>query len=254
MAYRRSLALLGTAVLTLALVAGGVALADMASNDDTPATVTDGATPERTIEVSGSGEVSVQPDLGVIHVGVEAIDDDAEVAQSQVAENVSAVRAALTDLGIAEDQIRTTGYNLYRYVDREHRDGPERTQYRVVHSLTVEVSETDRVGEVLDAAVASGATHVSGVQFRLAESTREELRLDALDAAMGDARSQADRIADSGDLTITGIGSVSTNDVSYPRFPVEYARDDLADAGTEIDVAPVSVTATVRVTYVATSN
>jgi len=47
------------------------------------------------------------------------------------------------------------------------------------------VTNTSRVGELVDVAVANGATGVRNVEFTLSEESQSELRNQALEEAMG---------------------------------------------------------------------
>ena len=70
---------------------------------------------------------------------------------------------------------------------------------------------------------------------------------------MSDARSQADTLASNGDLTITGVQSVSTGHVNVRPYRAELTADAAGGAGTDIDSGPVTVTASVSVSYNATA-
>lgn len=245
--------LLGGVALAAAVVVGGIAgvvlVADGAAAQQRP------ADSGQTIHVSASGQAAEQPDEAVIRVSVEATAQGASTARTQVAENVSAVRAALTEVGIPEDQVRTVGFNIYQDIERPRPEGEEEPEitYRAQHSLEIRVTDVDRVGAVIDAAVDHGATSVTDVEYTLAEETRSELRQQALEEAMANARSQADTLASSAGLSISGVHSASTADVSVPRHVVYAEAAGGAGGGTELDAGPVTVSATVSVTYNATS-
>lgn len=247
---RRLFALIGALALTATLVGAGVAVAGLGS--EAPASVQPSSA-DRTIEVSASGQASTQPDLGMLRVGVEATADDPTTARSQVADNISAVRSALSEIGIESDQIRTVDYNLWE--DREPRRPEEKTTettYRARHVLLIEVEDIERLGSIIDTTVEAGVTNIHDVRYTLSEETRRELRREALSDAMGNARAQADTLAEESDLQVTGVNRVSTRDVSFPRPQYEMAAAN-ADGGTDIESGPVSVTATVAVTYNATA-
>lgn len=246
---RRLFALIGALALTTTLVGAGVAVAGLGSPDDPEATSSPSSA-SRTIQVSASGEATTQPDLGMLRVGVEATADDPTTARSRVADNISQVRAALEEMGIDTEQVRTVDYNLWE--DREPRHVEKRseeTRYRVRHVLLIEVKDIDRLGSVIDATVDAGVTNIHDVRYTLSEETRRELRQDALADAMTNARGQADTLADQADLQVTGVWSVSTQDVSYPGPRYETAAAHGDGGGTSIETGPVTVTASVNVQY-----
>lgn len=243
---RRLFALIGALALTMTLVGAGVAVAGLGS--EAPATTAPSGA-SHTIEVSASGQASAQPDLGVLRVGVEATSDDPTVARTRVAENVSAVRSALEEMGIGTDQIRTVDYNLWEDREQRRADGEKpQTTYRARHVLLIEVSDIDRLGAVIDASVDAGVTNIHDVRYTLSEETRRELRKEALSDAMQNARGQADTLADESDLQVTGVDTVSTSDVSFPRPRYEMAAAD-GGGGTAIETGSVTVSANVAVVY-----
>lgn len=213
----------------------------------------DGDTGGKSITVTAGGEAETEPDKAIVRVAVEATADDPTDARQQVADNATAMREALLELGVDEDAIRTTDFDIYE--DRVRPPDPERepeTTYRARHSFAVEVEDIGLVGEVIDTAVDNGATRVHGVEFTLAEETRRELREDAIAEAMSDARAQADAIAAGSDLTVTGVHAAQTGSFDGPRPVRELAAADGGDGGTSIESGSVSVSATVTVTYNAT--
>ena len=249
-----------TAVLVALLVtiaALGSAGAAMAfTNDDQAPSSLQGTqdSDSRTISVSANGQAETQPDKAVLRLAVEADAPDATTARTQVAENVTAVTEALAELGISEDQIRTTDYRINRDDHPRPRDDEKPTDpvFRARHVLSIDVENVDQVGKVIDVAIDAGATDIYDVQFTLAEDTRQELKSQALTAAMENARSQAETLATSENLTITGANDIRTVDHDRPIYRAETAMAADAAGGTDISSGPVSVTAQVTVTYNAT--
>lgn len=224
---------------------GGTAAPQVNATNDTTATGT-------TISVSATGDAQAEPDVAVLHLESAATASEPRNASDRLAANVSRLRAALLEANVSEDRIRTTAYDLY---DESDRGGPERdvneSRYVARQTIAVDVSNTSRVGTLVDVAVANGATGVNGVEFTLSEESQSELRNQALEEAMGSARTQAEALAATESIEITGVESIST-DSDGPR---PFAQDELAaatEADTQIDSGPVTVRATVHVTYNAT--
>jgi hypothetical protein len=202
------------------------------------------------LQVSATGTVEADPDQAIVRVAVVETAEDAAVARSRLAENASSMREALAEMGIEDEQISTARYDL----DRDYRSEDRRTpRYRAVHAFQITLTDLDRVGEVIDTAVENGASQVDDVRYTLSEERRRDLREDALGEAMADARGQADVIAESADLTVTGVNRVSTTDVGYRPSPQRVMLTaEAGNADTQIDRGTVSVTAQVVVVYNAT--
>jgi len=185
--------------------------------------------------------VTAPPDLAVVDVAVTATAPTADVARGRVADNVSRLRAGLADANVTRDRLRTTSFSLVAV--RENGT----TVYRATHDLELRVP-VDDAGAVVDAAVGNGADRVDGVQFTLADDTRRTLRHRAIERALANARADADVVANATGVTVTGLSAVHTSAVG----PVPYAVTGTAARGaaaTSFEPGPVTVTATVSVTY-----
>ena len=231
-----------------ALVAGGAVLATGVSAQGQSA---DSGASDEFVRVSADGSVEVEPDATEITLAVEARNDDPSTAREAVAENLSSVREALKGIGIEDDSFHSAGYTLREARPYERQEGNVPDHY-ARHTLRVTVNGTDSAGEIIDAAVEGGATTVSDVSFTVSDERRSELKNDALKAAMGNARSQADAVAGAGGISVSGVRSISTastdvSPVSYDRAAVEQAA--AGGASTSVDPGPVEIDATVEVVY-----
>ena len=65
------------------------------------------------IAVSSHGEVKVTPDRATIQIGVQTRGATAAAAGTENATKTQAVLAALRALGLTNDQLSTTSYNVY---------------------------------------------------------------------------------------------------------------------------------------------
>ena len=92
--------------------------------------------PESTITVNSSEKVTVVPDIAEIVYSVQTEAADAAGCQQKNTEDVDKVVALLTELGVKEGSIQTTGYYMN---PRYNWSGDERTLigYEAVTTLTV---------------------------------------------------------------------------------------------------------------------
>lgn len=239
-------------VVFVLLVAGTMTIVAVAPAPQAQAAQAGNASGPTTISVSATGDAQAEPDVAVLNLESRATAEDPRAATEKLAANVSQLRSALLEAGVSEDQIRTTDYNLYEEPDRgEPRQAANETRYVAQQGIAVDVENTSRVGSLLDVAVANGATGVRNVEFTLSEETQSDLRNQALEEAMGSARTQAETLAATEDVQITGVESISAGD-DGPRPFVSQDVAALEESGTQIDSGPVTVRATVKVTYNAT--
>lgn len=244
---RQTIIALGCAALLL--VTGCVA------SGGSPSTGTNASPEGRTIHVSGTGSAAAEPNQAVVDVGVVATADDAATARRRLAENVSRMRAALDRAGVDADQVTTRRYDINRDRRRPRREGAEpRTQYRAVHDFEIRLSNTDRVGTVIDTAVRNGATEIHDIRFTLSADRRRRLERNARGAAMTDTRRKAEGIATAANLTVTGVRTVRTDGGSPRPYRAGAATATetavpTAGAPSDVEAGPVTVVVTVQVVY-----
>jgi len=144
----------------------------------------------RVIVTQGQASVKRAPDQAWVSIAAEARAATPAEAQRMGADAMTAVQVALTKAAVPSDAVRTTGYSLRP--DLEYENGRSRVLgYIVNNQIEVRVDDLAKLGAVLDAAGASGATSMSGLRFDLKDRAtveREALRLAVEDAV---ARAQA---------------------------------------------------------------
>lgn len=243
--YAKPIIGLAIAVLIGALLLGGTVNAATDSAD------------ERIIHVSGTGKVTTSPDQVIITVGVETENPDAATAQQQNAAKMESVVSSLKKLGIPAENIQTSGYSMYgRTTDDDSPFGGKEVKvYVVSNNVVVTLEDVTMAGEVIDTAVANGANQVNSVRFTLSDEKSQELRSDALHAAVTQARGDADAVADALGVMILGVKEVSVGGSYTPVVYAEEAVYKSMDAAgsyavpTPIEAGTIDVTATVSVTY-----
>lgn len=201
------------------------------------------------LTASGEGVVKVKPDTAYLDLAVETQAPAAREAQERNARTMDAVLDRLRRLGIGNDDLQTTGVSLYP----EHRwdekgGGPRLTGYRARNSLRVTVRRLDRVGEILDAAVAAGANQVQGVSFTLEDA--DQARREALARAVRNARGKAETMAGAAGMAIAGVRSVVEGGAPPPPVIMrERAAAAQAAAPTPVIPGDLEIRASVSVTF-----
>jgi hypothetical protein len=104
------------------------------------------------------------------------------------------VLAALKEMGIADNDIQTSGYSVYS--ERYGSDGApaDKIQYRVTNNVNVLIRDLDQVGQVLDASIKAGANSIYGVEFLLDDATAA--RSSARKQAVNNANATAQELAE----------------------------------------------------------
>jgi uncharacterized protein YggE len=188
-----------------------------------------------TVSTTGTATAKVKPDKFSVTLGVETNGTTAQKAASANADLMAKVLAALKDLGTPESQIGTSNYNVYPVYDNGYPTKPcidiyppppdcqpkqVITGYRASNSVTVtlDVSGDVDAGKLIDRSVNAGATNVNGVYFFVSQNMQEEIRDNLIKEAINNAKHRADIAAGALGLTVSGVQSISLNDVYFPYF------------------------------------
>lgn len=234
------------AVIALAIIA-----APMLTGSARSARAADDTNGEHVITVTGTGKVTVKPDVADISLGVQVQRDSAKAARDEAASTMNSIIAALKNLGIADDDIQTSMISVNPVYDYNS-SSPHIVGYAVANVVSVHVTDISKVADVIDDSVAAGATTVNGVSFDVADRTSVENQ--ARDAAVKDARAHADALAGSAGVTITGVASISET-ATYTPWPY-YGYADAAggkaptpETPTPVQPGTQDITITVTVSY-----
>jgi len=231
-----------TSILTVAAVAGVVALAIPANGA--------GTADNRFITVTGVGTVSVVPDAVRFNATVSSLASTNAAALSSASKSAAAVRAALVAKGIAAKDIRSANISVYPEYNWTQDAGTKITGYRASQSFDVLVRTASKAGSIIEAVVTAGGDNVQlggVIPTTLNPSVATE---DARAAAVTNAKSKATSYAK---LLGTSIGKVlSLEEQSSPVYssPFPMAKAGLAaDQAVEIDLGEQDVTVTITVRW-----
>lgn len=216
-----------------------------------PARAVDPATtPEHTISVSGIGRITTVPDVADVRVGVMITRTKVRDAQAAAATAMQAVIAALRKAGIADKDVQTTSLSLQPVYDNSSNGNATRlTGYQIVNAVQATVRKLDTISDVIDGALAAGATTLDGITFRVDDPSAAETQ--ARDAAMKNARAKADALAKAAGVSITGVSSISEQSGPVP-VPMAYLAGGAAldkAASTPVQVGTNEVDVSVSVVY-----
>src|SRR5690242_17990062 len=106
-ALNRNTLRLTTVVALAALLVGVLAYSTR------PVGAQDNSASSKTISVTGSGEVFGKPDVAYVTLGVDQADKDAGKAIDTANTKLTAIVKAIGDVGVKDEDIQTTSYNIY---------------------------------------------------------------------------------------------------------------------------------------------
>jgi uncharacterized protein YggE len=166
---------------------------------------------QKTISVSGTGAISMSPDIGWFTASVVTQAATAAQAEQQSNDAMLKVASALESAGIAEKDIQTVEFSINPIYQDSKEPGtpPMLVGYSARQSIRVTVNDVTAIGKMLDLAISNGANEMSGVYFGLSDAKAEQAQSQALDLAVKDANNKARTIASAMGATLVGPISVS---------------------------------------------
>jgi hypothetical protein len=198
------------------------------------------------IEAVGDGEVRVVPDRATVTLAVETKGATAAAVASQNARTQRQVLDTLRTLGFGENEVSTLRYNVGPNYEPTP-TGRRQLGYIARNAITVRLTDLERIGAVIDAGLARGATQVQDVAF---ESSRaDSARRVALAAASAEARADAEAVARAMGGSLGPLLDATTSG-QYPYLVQRRAYSGLAAgraelAATQITPAALEVTAVI---------
>jgi hypothetical protein len=236
------------ALLGLGAVAGLVVATALAPAGGAGPVRAESGTDEHTISVTGTGTVTVKPDIADVRLGVSVQKATVKEAQAAAAQQMEAAVAAIRKAGVAADDIKTTTVSLSPVYDYSQGGQQKLLGYQFTNQVAVTVRDITKVAEVIDGAIAAGANTVDGVSFRVNDPVAAEAK--ARTAAMADAKRRAEALAAAAGVRITGVATIVETSAPAP-MPIAMPAAEIAkDAyATPISTGTNDVVVTVAVAY-----
>ena len=156
---------------------------------------TTNGTISRSIQVTGFGEVSLEPNIATFSINVVTQRDNASLAREDSARKLNQLFASLKSFGIEQKDIMTTTYSLYPEYVYEKNKIRRIEAFNVSNNLNVKVRQLGRLGSVIDGVIKldSGDIRINNISFNVDNSTIYEDQ--ARESAIKDAIAKASKIA-----------------------------------------------------------
>ena len=200
---------------------------------------------ERFISVIATGQATVAPDLAIASFTVSGEGKELGPVRDDVNRRTSAILDWVRTHEIAPADVSAQDVSIQPQYD--YRRGQRLIGYRVARSIAVTVRDLDRLGEVLDGVVATGANEVHGAQMSVSDPSAAEHR--ALAAAMTAARAKAAALAEAADVNLGGVTRIEEEsgmpDSPMPKLAMMREAGGM-DAPTEVAAGDLTVTRRVR--------
>ncbi len=217
--------------------------------------------PRRTLQVSGTAEVKLSPDICYMTFTVESEHKNAAKAYREMTKLSNQIIARIKALGIDPADIKSFYFSIMPYykivanTSRQVIDG-----YRIFHYLMATVRDLEKVSDVLDSAVEAGATGVASINFTVEDPKKHTA--DARVRAFQAAKAKAEKTAEVLGFRVGTPIAIAENEPGgyqgHPYYPQsvqagamrEYAAQAQPQAsGVALEPGEQSFSVTVHITY-----
>ena len=148
--------------------------------------------PPATITVRGTALARAEPDEAELLITLSALAPDPGASLGDVSGRAHALAELLDELDVARSERSSTGITIYEEV--EHISGRRRDLgHRAVATLTVRLTDADRIGTLVTRASTELAAHISGPHWQIAPEN--PVRLEVARAAAANGRRKAEAYA-----------------------------------------------------------
>ena len=200
--------------------------------------------PVRSITVSGTGSVSVKPDMVSVKFIVKSTNWNCPAAAERNAINTANTIAAIKEAGIPDSDISTYDYSITQ--DNTHAYAGE---YTVRNTIAVTIRNIDLTGKVIDAAVKNntGANGVTSFEYLVSDKTTA-LR-EARTLAIKNAQDAASLLAGASGCKVNGVIEIREDYTSAGRSnPMMFKAEAMGANGVSTPIVEGNITITSNVT------
>jgi len=137
------------------------------------------------VNVSGTGEVKVEPDEIMLNLAVDVRDKSLEQARKQNDQKVASILNYLKKYGVEPKHVQTAYMTVQPIYNHSSFSQAAPDFYTTQKTISVLVKKVDKFDELLTGIYQAGANRIDGIEFRTSElkKHREQARKLAIQAA-----------------------------------------------------------------------
>ena len=214
------------------------------------------AVTQPTITITTNAKIEVDPNVAYVSLGVTSSNAKATKAKDDNAKKMQSVLDALKKIGVEKDDIETSYISMYPTYDYSKGDS-KINGYQVSNTIKITIKNLDKVSEIVNAAMNSGANTLNDVRFDLDDS--DEYYSKALTIATKKALPKANVIATAAGMKVDKLVSLVEDGASYTamyaNLNYEVADEGMnstaqkTDIGDSIQAGKITVSARITIVY-----
>ena len=173
------------------------------------------------LEVKGYGQLSAEPDLGILLIEIETIQNEQGQVVSLLDSKFEKVVSYFEKIGYKRSDMKTVSYSVREnsvYGDRQNYDSGFIGNKKTVLEFE---NKKETISKIIDSFIADPIDIKFKFSFSVSNSKRERLRSDIIKIAISDAKQKAKLISDA-----AGQQLAKLVEIKYGTFPIERYYDD----------------------------
>jgi uncharacterized protein len=171
----------------------------------------------------------------------------ARVATTDNNTKAQGVINAIKGFGVDGKDIQTTNFSIYPQQQYDTNGKETGIIYMVDNTVYVTVRDLTKLGAMLDGTVNAGANNISNISFDVADKSAALSQ--ARQAAVEQARKQADELTSATGVALGDVQTISYNDYT-PPVAIQYARAaTLSDSSVPVQAGSMQISTTVTIVY-----
>jgi len=206
----------------------------------------------RTITVSAEGKITARPDIALVELAVVSEGLTVKAVTKDGNEKMAKVIDSVKKLGIEDKDITSTQYNLYPKYNYEGNRSPKIIGYTLNQEISVKVRDLEKVEDVLDTGINSGANQVGQLRFDIDDMTK--IKKEAREKAFTAAKEKAEDMANAAGVKLGRVVTFYEDGGYAPPMYANYAMeaksmDSAVSMATSIEPGSKELNLSVSVTY-----
>jgi hypothetical protein len=210
---------------------------------------------QRTITVSGSGEIYAKPDLALATFSVVNEAKTVSKAMTENTEKMNAVISYLKGQGVEEKDLKTVNFYIYPRYDYYEKSElyPSGRRvlagYEITQSLQVKIRDMTKIGQIIEGATQAGANQIGDLSFTI--DKQDELKAKARLDAINKAKEKAKELSLQLGVNLVRITSFSENSYLPNWDNLKYTETETGGAGPapQVQTGENKIEVTVSITY-----
>jgi hypothetical protein len=203
------------------------------------------------IWVTGTGSVTVTPDIVNLNLGVRSQETTVAAARAKAATAMNQIMSVLKANNIADKDIQTVQFNISPVYNYNNTTGQNTiVGYSVNNIVNVKIRNLNNVGKIIDAVADAGGdlTVINSISFSV--DNPEQYYTEARQKAMTDAQTKAQQLATLGGVNL-GKPIYVTESSTAPSqiYYTKTAGAAEIDTSTQISAGETKITINVSATY-----